>query len=67
VIALRLVSREGSPSLLEVRHTHTQYRWILKQLCNADLEVNVDKFNILHTLTEYLEALTGNRPQSIKA
>ncbi len=23
VIALRLVSREGSPSLLEVRHTHT--------------------------------------------
>ena len=24
VIALRLVSREGSPSLLEVRHTHTQ-------------------------------------------
>jgi hypothetical protein len=23
VIALQLVSREGSPSLLEVRHTHT--------------------------------------------
>ncbi len=25
VIPLRLVSREGSPSLLEVRHTHTEY------------------------------------------
>ena len=26
VIALRLVLREGSPSLLEVRHTHTHTR-----------------------------------------
>jgi hypothetical protein len=30
VIALRLVSREGSPSLLEVRHTHTH-----TQLCGC--------------------------------
>jgi hypothetical protein len=44
-----------------------QSRWILKQLCNADLKVNADKLNILHTLTEYLEALTSNRPQSNKA
>jgi hypothetical protein len=35
VIALRLVSREGSPSLLEVRHTHTQTdpNWITKSTC----------------------------------
>ncbi len=37
-----------------------QSRWILKQLCNADLKVIADKFNILSTLTEYLEALVGN-------
>ena len=34
-----------------------QPRWILKQLCNADLEVNVDKFDILRTSTECLEYL----------
>ncbi len=44
-----------------------QSRWILKQLCNTDLKVNVDKFDILRTLTEYLEALISNRPQSNKA
>ena len=26
-----------------------QSRWILKQLCNADLQVNADKFDILRT------------------
>jgi hypothetical protein len=44
-----------------------QSKWILKQLCDADVKVNVNKFDILHTLTEYLEAFTNNRPQSIKA
>jgi hypothetical protein len=44
-----------------------QSRWILKQLCDADLKVNADKFDILHTLPEYLEVLTSNRPQSNKA
>ncbi len=44
-----------------------QFRWIRKQLCNADLKVNVEKFDILRTLSEYLEALTSNRPQSNKA
>ncbi len=43
-----------------------QSRWIFKQLHGADLKVNADKFDILHTLTEYLEALTSNRPQSNK-
>ncbi len=43
-----------------------QSRLILKQLRDADLQVNADKFNILRTLTEYLEALTNNRPQSNK-
>jgi hypothetical protein len=43
-----------------------QSRWILKQLCDADLKVNVDKFEILHTSAEYLEALTSNRPRSNK-
>ncbi len=44
-----------------------QSRWIFKQLCDADLNVNVDKFNILRTLPEYLEVLTSNKPQSNKA
>jgi hypothetical protein len=44
-----------------------QSRWILKQLRDADLEVNSDKFDIPHTLTEYLDVLTSNRPQSNKA
>jgi hypothetical protein len=44
-----------------------QFRWILKQLCDADLKVNVDKFDILRTLPEYMEALSSNRPQSNKA
>jgi hypothetical protein len=44
-----------------------QSRWILKQLCDTDLQVNADKFDILRTLTEYLEVLTSNRPQSNKA
>jgi hypothetical protein len=44
-----------------------QSRWILKQLCYADLQVNADKFDILHTLNEYLEVLTSNIPQSNKA
>ena len=44
-----------------------QPRWILKQLCNTDLEVNADKFNILCTSTEYLEVLANKRPQSNKA
>ena len=44
-----------------------QSRWTLKQLCDADLQVNVDKFDILRTLPEYLKVLTSNRPQSIKA
>ncbi len=44
-----------------------QSRWILKQLCDADLIVNGDKFDILRTLPEYLEVLTSNRPQSNKA
>jgi hypothetical protein len=44
-----------------------QSRWILKQLCNTDLKVNADKFDILRTLPEYLEVLTSNRPQSSKA
>ncbi len=44
-----------------------QSRWIFKQLCNADLKVNADKFDILCTLTEYLKVLTSNRPQSNKA
>ncbi len=47
--------------------TVRQSRWILKQLCDADLQVNADKFDILRTLTEYLEVLTSNRPQSNKA
>jgi hypothetical protein len=44
-----------------------QSRWILKQLRNADVKVNADKFDILRTLPEYLEVLTSNRPQSNKA
>jgi hypothetical protein len=44
-----------------------QSRWILKQLCNADLKVNADEFDILRTSTEYLQALTSNRPHSNKA
>ncbi len=40
---------------------------LFKQLCDANLNVNAEKFNILRTLTEYLEALTSNRPQSNKA
>jgi hypothetical protein len=44
-----------------------QSRWILKQLRDADLKVNVEKFDILRTLPEYLEVLTSNRPQSYKA
>jgi hypothetical protein len=43
-----------------------QSRWILKQLHDADLKVNADKFDILRTLHEYLEVLTSNRPQSNK-
>jgi hypothetical protein len=43
-----------------------QSRWILKQLCDADLKVYADNFDILHTLTEYLKVLTSNRPQSNK-
>jgi hypothetical protein len=35
-----------------------QSRWILKQLCDDDLKVNAEKFDILCTLTEYLEVLT---------
>ncbi len=44
-----------------------QPRWILKQLHDADLQVNVEKFDILRTSTEYLEVLTNKRPQSNKA
>ena len=43
-----------------------QSRWILKQLCNADLKVNADKFDILRTLMKYLEVL-NNRPRVIGA
>ena len=43
-----------------------QARWILKQLCDADLEVNADKFEILHTSTECLEVLISKKPQSNK-
>jgi hypothetical protein len=39
---------------------------MLKQLRDADLKVNEDKFNILRTLPEYLEVLTSNKPQSNK-
>jgi hypothetical protein len=41
-----------------------QPRWILKQLWDTDLHVNVDKFDTLCTLTEYLEVLISNKPQS---
>ncbi len=44
-----------------------QSRWILKQLRDADLKVNADKFDIVRTLPEYLEVLTSNRPQGNKA
>jgi hypothetical protein len=27
-----------------------QSRWILKQLCDTDLQINADKFDILRTL-----------------
>ncbi len=54
-------------SIVHKGYFHGHGRWILKQLCNADLKVNVDKFDILRTLSEYLEVLTSNRPQSNKA
>ncbi len=38
VFALRLVSREGSPSLLEVRHTHTH----TDNYINLQLDDNID-------------------------
>ena len=45
VIALRLVSREGSPSLLEVRHTHThtwegseaRFAWLASRLAQVEV------------------------------
>jgi hypothetical protein len=62
-VYLEAVLRTKYIALTAVR----QSRWILKQLCDADLQVNADKFNILPTLTEYLDVLTSNRPQSNKA
>ncbi len=44
-----------------------QPRCILKQLCDADLQVNADKFDVLRTSIECLEVLTNKRPQSNKA
>ena len=61
--SLEAVFRTNRLLLMAVR----QSRWILKQLRDADLKVNADKFDILRTLTEYLEVLTSNRPPSNKA
>ncbi len=44
-----------------------QPRWILNQLCDADLQVNANKFDRLRTSIECLEVLTNKRPQSNKA
>ncbi len=43
-----------------------QPRWILKQLRDAGLEVNADKFDTLRTSIECLEALTSKDPRVIR-
>ncbi len=47
----------------EVGLTHTLSRWILKQLCNAGLKVNVDKINILRTYLNTWKYLQVNDPR----
>ncbi len=62
--SLEAVLRTKDVALVATR----QSRWIVKQLCDADLKVNAEKFDILRISTEYLVALTSNhRPQSNKA
>ncbi len=63
---LHLLRKSWGPNRLLLMAAR-QSRWILKQLRDPDLKVNADKLDILHTSTEYLEALTSNRPQSNKA
>jgi hypothetical protein len=63
---LHLLRQSWGPNRLLLMAVR-QSRWILKQLCDADLKVNADKFDIMRTLTEYLEVLTSYRPQSNKA
>ncbi len=62
-----VVTSEHEDCNLVFTNAVRQSRWILKQLCDAGLKVNADKFDILRTLPEYLEVLTSNRPQSNKA